>query len=101
MTNELEKDPVREFLNSATEAKLEIMRHRMRAEELECRCTKVTASMSGMPEAVTVMPSNYGLPSQMKEPKNEKPRNEKPNHTVKWKSLLTSCQTATTEPSFA
>lgn len=49
MTNELEKDPVREFLNSATEAKLEIMRHRMRAEELECRCTKVTASMSGMP----------------------------------------------------
>lgn len=47
--NELEKDPVRRFLTSAVEAKLEIARHKMRAEELESRCTKVTASMSGMP----------------------------------------------------
>lgn len=47
--NELEKDSVRKFLASAMEAKLEIARHKMRAEELESRCTKVTASMSGMP----------------------------------------------------
>jgi hypothetical protein len=49
MITETNNDPVLDFLSSAIEAKLEIIRHRMRAEELESRCTKVTASMSGMP----------------------------------------------------
>lgn len=39
----------REFLESVQEAKAEIARHRTRALELESRCEKVTASMSGMP----------------------------------------------------
>jgi hypothetical protein len=39
----------RELLESVQEAKLEIARHRARAMELESRCTKMTASMSGMP----------------------------------------------------
>ena len=39
----------RELLESVQEAKLEIARHRARAMELESRCTKMTAGMSGMP----------------------------------------------------
>lgn len=46
---EYKRDPVREFLESAKEAKLEIARHRERVEELESRATKVTASLNAMP----------------------------------------------------
>ena len=49
MTTEFERDPVREFLESAKEAKLEIARHRERVEELESRCTRMTANMSATP----------------------------------------------------
>ena len=48
-TTDFEKDPVREFLESAKEAKLEIARHRERVEELESRCTRMTANMSATP----------------------------------------------------
>ena len=49
MMNEHERDPVREFLESAKEAKLEIARHRARVEELESRCTRVTPNMNASP----------------------------------------------------
>ena len=49
MTTEFERDPVREFLESASEAKLEIARHHARVAELESRATKVTASLHAAP----------------------------------------------------
>jgi hypothetical protein len=42
-------DPVREFLDSAVEAKVEYKRLNRRVEELESRATKMTQTMSGMP----------------------------------------------------
>lgn len=44
-----ERDPVREFLESAKEAKMEIARHRERVAELESRATRMTANMSATP----------------------------------------------------
>ena len=42
-------DPVREFLRSGLEARLEVRRHQRRTEELESRCTRLVAQMTGMP----------------------------------------------------
>ena len=39
-----ERDPVKEFLRSALEAKLEAKRRSRRVKELESRCTKMTAA---------------------------------------------------------
>lgn len=44
-----ERDTVVAFLRSAREAKMEISRYRARVEELESRCTRMTANISAMP----------------------------------------------------
>lgn len=43
------RDPVRAFLESATEAKLEARRRSRRVAQLESQCTRTTQRMSGMP----------------------------------------------------
>jgi hypothetical protein len=48
-TLERAADPVRAFLDSAVEARLEYKRLHRRIEELESRAKKVTAQMTGMP----------------------------------------------------
>lgn len=48
-TKERREDPVRVFLQSAVEAKMEYKRQRRRVEELESRATRMTQTMSGMP----------------------------------------------------
>ena len=42
-------DPVREFLRSGLEARLEVRRHQRRTAELESRCARLVAQMTGMP----------------------------------------------------
>ena len=46
---ELRPDSVVDFLRSAVESRLDIKRHRRRMALLESQCTRVTASLSGMP----------------------------------------------------
>jgi DNA-directed RNA polymerase specialized sigma24 family protein len=42
-------DPVKEFLYSAIEARIDVKRHKRRVQELDAQCARLTANMSGMP----------------------------------------------------
>lgn len=42
-------DPVKDFLRSAVESRLEVKRHQRRMALLESQCTRVTSSMSAAP----------------------------------------------------
>lgn len=42
-------DPVKDFLCSAVESRLDVKRHRRRIALLESQCTKITASLSAVP----------------------------------------------------
>ena len=47
------KDPVRAFLASVAEARLEAKRLSLRAQRLEAQATKITATLTGMPSGST------------------------------------------------
>ena len=46
---ETKYDPVKEFLRSAIEARIDIRRHKKRVAELDAQCARLVAKMNGMP----------------------------------------------------